>query len=453
MMKAVRPVAVAVLVLSGMLAACGNSEGGGSDDGADEPDAPAEGEGGEEERDTFVSLDGVPGVTDDEISYAIIGTEANNPLGTCILDCYQDGIEAYFAFRNDEGGIYGRDLVVGEVLDDALLQNQVRALEVVSADNSFGSFNATLLATGWADLDDAGIPTYTWGIHAAEMAGREAIFGHVGPICIDCTGRTLPLAAELVGATRVASLGYGTTENSKVCAQNIQASIELYAEDIDVEFVYLNDQLDYGLPGGIAPEVTAMKEEGVDFVATCMDLNADLSLAQEMARQGMGDVPIYHPNTYDQAFVAANAEELEGDVVITLARPLESEAVGGLADFNEWIEETGGEPSDLSLAGWINADLAFQGLLAAGPEFDRAAVLAATNRIDDFTAGGITMPVDWTNGHLPQTEDERLGPLECSSLLRIVDGAFDMVAPEDEPFLCWDNQDRSWAEPTPTAFD
>jgi hypothetical protein len=43
--------------------------------------------------------------------------------------------------------------------------------------------------------------------------------------------------------------------------------------------------------------------------------------------------------------------------------------------------------------------------------------------------------------------------LECTSLLTIVDGAFDMVAPEDEPFLCWDNQDRSWAEPTPTSFD
>ena len=167
----------------------------------------------------------------------------------------------------------------------------------------------------------------------------------------------------------------------------------------------------------------------------------------------MGDVPIYHPNTYDQAFVAANAEVFEGDIVGTLARPLESESTGGLADFNEWIAETGGEPSDLSLAGWINADLAFQGLLAAGPEFDRASVIAATNRIDDFSAGGITMPVDWTGGHLAQTEDERIGPLECTSLLTIVDGAFDMVAPEDEPFLCWDNQDRAWAEPTPTAFD
>ena len=72
-------------------------------------------------------------MTDDEISYAAIGTGENNPLGTCILDCYLDGIEAYFAFRNSEGGIFGRDLVVGEVLDDGLGQNQAKALEVISS--------------------------------------------------------------------------------------------------------------------------------------------------------------------------------------------------------------------------------------------------------------------------------------------------------------------------------
>ena len=86
-------------------------------------------------------------------------------------------------------------------------------------------------------------------------------------------------------------------------------------------------------------------------------------------------------------------------------------------------------------------------------EFDRASVIAATNRFDAYTADGLTVPVDWTGGHVPQTEDERLGDLECSSLLRVVDGAFEMIAPPDEPFLCWDNQDRSWAEPTPTSFD
>lgn len=39
----------------------------------------------------------------------------------CILDCYQDGIRAYFAFRNSQGGTYGRKLTMNKVLDDELV--------------------------------------------------------------------------------------------------------------------------------------------------------------------------------------------------------------------------------------------------------------------------------------------------------------------------------------------
>ena len=71
-----------------------------------------------------VPLEGVPGVTDDEIRFSAFGTRSNNPLGTCVLDCYTDGIEAYFAWRNSEGGVNGRQMVLSTVLDDELTQNQ-----------------------------------------------------------------------------------------------------------------------------------------------------------------------------------------------------------------------------------------------------------------------------------------------------------------------------------------
>src|SRR5688572_18928902 len=101
----------AVVLLAG---ACGNSSG---EQAGPDGDGPAAGSATvtDEERDTFVELSGVPGVTDDEIAYTVIGTKTGNPLGICILDCYADGIRAYFAFRNSEGGIYGRQLVLDEV--------------------------------------------------------------------------------------------------------------------------------------------------------------------------------------------------------------------------------------------------------------------------------------------------------------------------------------------------
>lgn len=62
--------------------------------------------------------------------------------------------------------------MIGDVLDDQLAQNQARALGIVSSDSAFGSFQATLVASGWGDLDAAGVPTWTWGIQAAEAANR-----------------------------------------------------------------------------------------------------------------------------------------------------------------------------------------------------------------------------------------------------------------------------------------
>ncbi len=66
-----------------------------------------------------------------------MGTNSNNPLGTCVLDCFSDGIQAYFDFRNSTGGVWGRKLVLAKKVDDELSKNQEKALEVVSANDTF----------------------------------------------------------------------------------------------------------------------------------------------------------------------------------------------------------------------------------------------------------------------------------------------------------------------------
>lgn len=451
-----RAVALALL-LSLVLAACGNSaDDAGTATTQRDTGPTSSGDGdGTGDRDTFVPISGVPGVTDDEIAYAVVGTKTNNPLGTCILDCYVDGIEAYFAFRNAEGGIFGRDLVISEQLDDELGQNQVRALDVISGNRAFGVFQATLLATGWGDLDAAGVPTYAWGIHATEAADRSRVFPSLAIRCADCTGRAVPWAAKEVGATKAASIGYGVSENSKACTRSVAASIEQYADDTGVESVYVNDSLDYGLPNGIGPEVTAMKDAGVELIATCIDANGMKTLAQELQRQGMDDVVLFHPNTYNQQFVAEAGDLFEGDVVSVQFRPFEADSEGtALGDFLEWMDEQGSEPTELAMVGWINASLAFDGLLAAGPEFDRASVTAATNALTAFDAGGLIEPIDWTQAHTPYTQATREVDEsgECAALVRVEDGAFVTMAPASTPWICWPQAEIAWSEPVPTSF-
>ena len=424
MSRTLRRAIAALSILALAASACGNSSSDDStpttagDDGGPATDRPRR-----DERDTFVSITGVPGVTDDEIAFAAIGTLTNNPLGTCIFECYVDGIKAYFEFRNSEGGIFGRDLVLAQELDDALGNNQAKSLEVASGDDAFGAFQATLLALGWGDLDAAGVPTYAWGIHATEAADRSHIFPSLPIRCGDCTGRAVPFAVKEVGATHVAAIGYGDSENSKVCTRTIADSIELYSDDIGgAEVAYVNEDLPFGgLGERIGPIVTAMKDAGVDYIATCMDLNGMKTLGDELARQGMDDVVLSHPNSYDTAFLAESGDLFEGDFVGVQYLPFEAASEGtAMDDFIEWLGKQGREPNDLSMAGWLNATLAFEGLLAAGPEFDRDKVTAATNAMTAFDAGGLLQPIDWTVAHEPYTQATRDTDTsdECTVLLR-----------------------------------
>lgn len=458
MSSKLRRAIAALSILSLSATACGNSDGDSSS-----PTTTEGGTGGpstssgaiDSDRDTFKPIAGVPGVTDDEIAYAAIGTRSGNPLGNCILDCYLDGIKAYFAFRNSEGGIFGRDLVVSQELDDELAQNQVRALEVTSGNDAFGAFEATLLASGWGDLDAAGVPTYAWGIHSTEAADRSHIFPSVAIRCGDCTGRTVPYAVKTAGAKHMASIGYGISENSKACTNTVADSIELYADEIGADVAYVNDELDFGLANGIGPEVTAMKDAGVDFISTCIDLNGMKTLAQELGRQGMQDVTLYHPNTYNQSFVAEAGGIFDGDFVSVQFLPFESDRSGSaLDDFLTWMDDQGSEPSELAMVGWINATLAFEGLLAAGPEFDRDKVTAATNALTEFDAGGLISPIDWTVAHTPYTQATRRedASKECAAVVRVEDGEFVTVGPPDKPWLCWDGSTTDWSDPEPTSF-
>src|SRR5581483_2734482 len=127
------------VALATVLAACSNSS---------DKKTTATGSSGSTANTTqSVAISGVPGVTDTEIRYSSLGTNSNNPLGTCVLQCFDDGVKAYFDFRNSQGGIYGRHLVLSKEVDDALANNQAKALEIISANDTFGTFSAAQIAS------------------------------------------------------------------------------------------------------------------------------------------------------------------------------------------------------------------------------------------------------------------------------------------------------------------
>ncbi|MCY4435118.1 MAG: ABC transporter substrate-binding protein [bacterium] len=425
------------------------------DEPAPEPEAEPEPEEPKEpeHRHTFVPISGVPGVNDDEIKVSSIVTISNNMLGTNIA-AYNDGIEAYFNFINDTGGIYGRELVLANKRDDQLFQNLAQSLAMVEEDDSLAAFVATLLFFGADTLNDAGVPTFGWNIHN-EFADRWNIVGNIAPSCIGCIHQLFPWVAHQVGATKVGIFGYGNSENSKVCAEGTRDSIEHYSAEaggMTVEF--FDTSIEFGLSGGVAPQVSEMKDKGVDFIFTCLDLNGMRTIAQEMVKQDYRDqVTMYHPNTYNHEFVAANADLFEGDLVFVQFVPFEAEIDSELQRrFFEYTE--GIKLEEQTIVGWLNAHLFYDGLLAAGPEFDRASLMEAVRSFEDYSHDGLTNPIDW-NRQIPLPNDNIDADYEyrCVNGVQIVNGAFVQWTGEPgKPWTCWEVVREDWHEPESLSF-
>ena len=147
-----------------------------------------------------------------------------------------------------------------------------------------------------------------WNINP-EFAGHPTFFANEGALCFTCAGHVLPWLAQQLGATKVGVLAYGIAQQSKDCATGIQNSFTKYPT---AKVVYSDVSLGYAQPLG--PQVTQMKQKGVQFVMTCVDLQEAFTLAKEMQKQGMKAVQSL-PEGYDPDFVAKNAALLEGSIV------------------------------------------------------------------------------------------------------------------------------------------
>jgi branched-chain amino acid transport system substrate-binding protein len=401
---------------------------------------------------TFEPVEGVPGVTDEAINFAVLGTGPSNPLGYCLLECFAGGVQAFFDYQNSIGGVNGRDLVISRTDDDEVGNTQVKALELIEDDSIFGIFGAPLQYAGWADIGAAGVPLYTTFPAAGDANGFDNIYIPTGTQCVECATPSAVHAANLAGATTAASIGFGVSQASKDCVNRTESDFLTFGPGVDIGFGYKNDDLPFGFPNGLGPEVTAMKEAGVDFISTCIDQNSVLILEQELERQGMGDVVVALPQGYaDAEFISTNAALLEGDIMGVPYRPFEADpGDSNIQTMLDAFEASGIQLNDYAIQGWMGAQLAAEGIIAAGPQFDRETVVAATNTFTDWTNMGMTPPVDWSTAHTAPAPDAPF--LFCSTYVRVTKGAFEMASDPAKPWDCFNLPLDAWEPPTSMDF-
>jgi hypothetical protein len=181
----------------------------------------------------------------------------------------------------------------------------------------------------------------------------------------------------------------------------------------------------------VSGPVSDMVDKDVQLVTTCMDQNGVLTVARELRKQG-SKATMYLPQGYTHKFMEENGRFFQGSYTITFFTPLEVKSKPkGLRDFQKWMKRGGFEQNEHSVAGWINADLFYQGLKAAGPEFTRQKVVDAINAMTDYKAGGLLPGLNWQIAHSQEA------PQGCLVYSKINNGKFvPSFGESGKPFVC-----------------
>jgi ABC-type branched-subunit amino acid transport system substrate-binding protein len=376
------------------------------------------------------------GVTDKEISVDVIASKTN-PLHGKYAEI-ADGVQAYFNMVNSEGGLYGRQLVIGKRRDDIIgVQNREQVQQALASDNAFATFIATLMFNGADLLQAAGQPTFGWNINS-EYGDKNALFGNQAALCNgkSCIGMFGSWLAKKVGVTKVAVLAY-TAQQSIDCGEGTVASFEHYGT---AKVVFKDFGLGFAEPD-LSAQVAQMKAKGAQMVFTCMDRDETLTLAKEMNKQGLKAIQEL-PNGYDAPFIKANAKYYEGSYVVPQFTALEWQPqLPEIKLFQKWMKAQSKPIYEISVIGWIAAAQFVLGLKLAGPEFSQAKVINALNTQKDVNVGGLIPAIDWTKDHIdPVKHPESRDPIACANFLVIKNGVFTPTfATAEKPYVCLDN--------------
>ena len=422
-----RRLLVVVCALAVVAAACSNASSGSKSGGTDSG-------GGDSSTNATVDQ---PGVSKDVIrvgGVASITNALNAPYG----DIFK-GAKAYFDQLNKSGGIYGRKIELVSQRDDQMTQNLQETQSLLNDDNVFAAVGlATIFDFSGADaLAQKGIPSFGWNINADW--NKPNLFGNAGALCLGCSGVDLPWMAKQLGKKKIGVLAYNV-DDSKKCAEGVRKS---FADFPTAKVAFYTDSLSFG-DVDFSVEVSKMKDEGVDFITTCMDTNGVLNIAKEARKQGLNATQ-YLPNGYDQAFMKANGQFFEGSIVRVPFVPFETKPrPKGLDAYLTAMEKAGETPNEYTTYGWINAAMLHEGLKAAGPNFTQAKVIAALNKMKNDTAEGMVPGIDWTTQHTNTHPPEG-----CAALVKVQNKKFvPAFVPKGKVYICFPDKATLSTKPT-----
>jgi ABC-type branched-subunit amino acid transport system substrate-binding protein len=390
---------------------------------------------------------GAPGVSATQINIGAISSRTGPLAG--YFGGIAPGMIAYFKTLDATGGINGRKIVMTNNLDDGGSPTQFGqdARNLIQQDHVF----AVGVASAWFTPNffvDTQTPTYGYNV-SANWENAPNLFAVGGSTQIYASGfPTLAFFVKKVKAKSLAIISYGAGIASSYDACSAYAK-GMTSAGVHVSFVDSEAQLG----GSYSSNVQRLRQSGADLVMTCLQASDNVTLARDIQQYGLKIKQLWL-NGYDQALLNQYSNLMQGVYLTNTASvPF---AAGTLAKYGntypgmkQYIASMKKyEPSfvynGVAFQGWQSAALLAAGIRAAGNNLTQANVVNATNNMTNFTAGGLSAPVNWKVDHVSYTVPN------CSAYLQVQGKQFVPVFGQSKQvFVCVGSSFRKPTQVTP----
>jgi ABC-type branched-subunit amino acid transport system substrate-binding protein len=340
----------------------------------------------------------------------------------------EDGTNAYFAYANSTGGVFGRKIVLdgrdsafngGTVTSDTADQIK-NDFALVGGFSLLDSSEQTLIDL--SRMPDVGFPL------SPQLAGDANVFSPLPSTLNDTPiGFMKWLAQKYPEAVKHTGVLWAhATASTQANEQAFENALKATGFDI----VY--DRGFTPFESTFLPDVLKMKSSGVQlFYSEQMPDNYAATLAKEMQQQNFKPIVIqvaaYSNQLIPLAGSAAEGMYIAQQYALYLGQDAAVVPAVGLLD--KWVKRV--NPSANfeieTLYGWAAGQLFVQALKAAGQNPTRASLVAALSHVTSFDADGL-VPEENPAGDIPA---------QCWLLAQVHNGTFSRVSPTPSSgFVC-----------------
>jgi ABC-type branched-subunit amino acid transport system substrate-binding protein len=338
------------------------------------------------------------------------------------------GTQAFFAYQNSQGGVYGRKLNL-QVRDDGFDVNQNKAQH----EDLLGSVLA--FVGSFSVVDDGG--ALVLGAHP-DVPDISQALGHnhfalpnnfsIAPIAPGWRLGSLNYFKAKFGPQVVEHMAMFAEDAGE--AKDAAKGEQKAAESLGYKFVY--SRVFEPTEANYSSDVVNMQGAGVKGIFMAGEVGAMARMAKAMKQQGFS-VPFanWGGNAYDPTFVTPDAAPATNGSILDLQLAMfageDAGNVPEVALFLKWLKQVApGQHPDLFAAyGWESARLFVQALAAAGPRATRAGLLAELKKIDNFDGNGMLAPAGPASKRPPT----------CFITIQVTNGKFTRADPPTG-FIC-----------------